>query len=991
MPAGGWLWRAGRSGTSKWSCSCWAADNFATRRHCRGCGPEAPRHQVTFKQALLGPTKREAAMQKKLDAMREEFRALKGGNQEKPANEEPQVDLARFFKWAQSCKQERGEDSEECQVALEKYQTAQAEKDSTKPHAAQLSQARYAREKFEKETEPLATDVSWHERQLGEAKARLEKKQEQLHIARAKEQELKEQDSGVRESPAFPTAMQNQFEGTVDGSGISEQEHEQVFTLLGKVLADANQEDMDMDEQQLKMMDQSLLLKNRNGSKQGEYQLKLHQNSGCDGWRCAPAWLSTQPRSRNVPDKRVKKPEHDTATPWTYSGSGWGTIKDNSMEDTQGLQCHAVQGHHLATDKLAVVTQSMQVQGHHMGGAGAAAATGPNGEAGASAGAALAVPRRVGMAHLCGEDDWDISPKAGPGRAAAAWLSIGKGAVLATVYLWTAEGMTCRKTQLIARGIEKLQSLGVPWIIGGDFQVAPEEMAEVESAKVAEATVVAPNAACGTCRHADMGMRAREFKTQGQANKAWTKYMRVLEQEAFQVRGMQRAEDVPRAGRAEEPKWRIKPLNVGGENGPAVRPRRANYIGFERQGIWQARRDMIAAGQLRGGSKGASFQSWVQEAECKMKELEGFNEEDANGLKEVARTFRRRTGIGVDRWRPSMLQGACDDAYSRLLDILRVVECTLIWPAHMATVLFFTIPKTFTADRVTGSLPTTIRAREITREPCMITWARENQRSRDCTSRGKVAEDAAWDVLLSHEMDDPDDESEKLEATITPVLDLVKAFDKMSLHVLWEAGKRLNFNAGALATSTVAVIIAGSKFSACFLKTVIQSTVDGLVVERLRAKWRMHVDVCVFDSSSSASCGSSATPSTRASQVSTFNKLGLKFSAGSQGEGAALASARWLRRTVAKDTVRRGLPLGRACPCLGVDLIAPGTAAKAMSGKRHKGALSRSRRLANLNGGGRKMARVTALCLGVSDHQLRQRSCDAKHDEHYLGGGEPRA
>eukprot|EP00959_Pyramimonas_sp_CCMP1952_P362898 7599363-Pyramimonas_sp.AAC.1 len=42
--------------------------------------------------------------------------------------------------------------------------------------------------------------------------------------------------------------------------------------------------------------------------------------------------------------------------------------------------------------------------------------------------------------------------------------------------------------------------------------------------------------------------------------------MRALEQEAAQVRGMQRAEDDPHAGRAEEPKWRIKPLKFGGEN-----------------------------------------------------------------------------------------------------------------------------------------------------------------------------------------------------------------------------------------------------------------------------------------------------------------------------------------------------------------------------------------------------------------------------------------
>eukprot|EP00959_Pyramimonas_sp_CCMP1952_P051751 1081840-Pyramimonas_sp.AAC.1 len=158
-------------------------------------------------------------------------------------------------------------------------------------------------------------------------------------------------------------------------------------------------------------------------------------------------------------------------------------------------------------------------------------------------------------------------------------------------------------------------------------------------------------------------------------------------------------------------------------------------------------------------------------------ELEDIKEEDTDRPKEVARTFRRRAGLGVDRWRPSVLQGACEEACSRLLDILRVVECALIWPVHMATVLFCIAPNAFTTDRVIGLLPT-IRAWEIMREPCVIKWAKEHQRSRGCTSHEKAAEDAAWDVLLSHEMDNPDNESEESEATITAVLDMGKAFEK---------------------------------------------------------------------------------------------------------------------------------------------------------------------------------------------------------------------
>ena len=74
-----------------------------------------------------------------------------------------------------------------------------------------------------------------------------------------------------------------------------------------------------------------------------------------------------------------------------------------------------------------------------------------------------------------------------------------------------------------------------------------------------------------------------------------------------------------------------------------------------------------------------------------------------------------------------------------------------------------------------------------------------------------------------------------------------------------------------------------------------------------------------------------------------------------------MCSTKWARKAIAKEMDERGLPVVRACPYLGVDLIANGTAAKAKSGKRHKVMIDRSRRLANLKGGGREMAKGLAL------------------------------
>ncbi|CAK0795265.1 unnamed protein product [Prorocentrum cordatum] len=731
-------WRGGCSGKSRWSCSCGATGNYATRKHCRGCGAAAPRRPSTFKEALLGPSKREVAMQKKLDVLTQERTALKGsgkvgkGEMADWEKEAPQVDLARLCKRAQACKSERGENSEEYNAAPATYQAARAEKDNGKPHSVQLTQAKHARGKLEKEVEASAKDASWYEQQLEEARAKYENNKEQLQVARAKEQGLRVQDCGVRESPEFLKAMQRQFDGAIDGSGVTKEEYQQASDMLGKVVANAKQEDAGalghQEHHYLRSLNyQNSRLKSRNGSGQAGYQKKPHLISESDGRRCAPAWPSKQPNDSGDGSERNRKPMHDTVTLWTYNGTGWGTIKDEIMEEMQGLQSYAVQGHHLNTDKLAVVAQSMK---------------GPNGEPDASAGVAVVVPKRVGMSYVFGKDDWHISPQASPGRAAAAWLSVGRGIVLATVYLWTAEGMTSRNTQLITHVIGKLQSSGVPWVIGGDFQVAPEVMASVAGVKVAKATVVTANAACGTCRHAcgnseidyvvaansvapqvggvavqeswpaaphkpvgltlklkAVQLRVRvlekpkelpevpigcvpkppkcadvqEFSTQVAANIEWAKYMQVLEREAFQVRGMRWEASDPRAGRADVPAWRVKPLTFRGANAPTaaraatwwrwaaralhnlqgarqrlrqamgkdsdqlqkrkrdanhaerlfqVRPHRAKYISVKDQGIRQARCDMVAAGQLRGDSRVVTLQAWVKEAESNMKTVD---------------------------------------------------------------------------------------------------------------------------------------------------------------------------------------------------------------------------------------------------------------------------------------------------------------------------------------------------------------------------------
>eukprot|EP00959_Pyramimonas_sp_CCMP1952_P424633 8894124-Pyramimonas_sp.AAC.1 len=95
-------------------------------------------------------------------------------------------------------------------------------------------------------------------------------------------------------------------------------------------------------------------------------------------------------------------------------------------------------------------------------------------------------------------------------------------------------------------------------------------------------------------------------------------------------------------------------------------------------------------------------------------ELNHFNDRDFDRLKKVARSFKKKTAIGSDRWYPSI--GASGDAHWTLLAILREVEKTLVWPSHAATIIFFLIPKNELVDRAIGLLPTLVRVWETMRE-----------------------------------------------------------------------------------------------------------------------------------------------------------------------------------------------------------------------------------------------------------------------------------
>ena len=97
---------------------------------------------------------------------------------------------------------------------------------------------------------------------------------------------------------------------------------------------------------------------------------------------------------------------------------------------------------------------------------------------GRSAGTAVACRKPVGMGDIHGS--FDHSPSSSPGRVSAAWLQVGPptGVVVVSVYLHTNECMTVRNRSLLTHAVALATGTGSPWIVGGDFNMTPDEVGE---------------------------------------------------------------------------------------------------------------------------------------------------------------------------------------------------------------------------------------------------------------------------------------------------------------------------------------------------------------------------------------------------------------------------------------------------------------------------------------------------------------------------------
>ena len=177
--------------------------------------------------------------------------------------------------------------------------------------------------------------------------------------------------------------------------------------------------------------------------------------------------------------------------------------------------------------------------------------------------------------------------------------------------------------------------------------------------------------------------------------------------------------------------------------------------------------------------------------------------------------------------------------------------------------MFFFIPKNVTSERPIALMPTLIRWWEALRAPEMAKWQQKYRVDWDATDgRNGGAQQTVWEIVL--EMGRLNGKArEEDQGALALVLDLAKAFERVSHPVVWawathfsfprkilqvlcgyfEHQRRVQFEGcAAEPLRTITAILPGSKWSCLLLRIVLQNALSEVMKFYPPSKLRVFVD-----------------------------------------------------------------------------------------------------------------------------------------------------
>ncbi len=194
-----------------------------------------------------------------------------------------------------------------------------------------------------------------------------------------------------------------------------------------------------------------------------------------------PRWQSW----RNVRGRRPVSGSR-SHTIETLNGTAWSSSAEY-IQSSRGVDVFLIQETHLPPARVAVEEDWCKVRRLR----GALSAATPSGEGGWRGGSGILARDAYGMAPFRSA----VKVEVVVGRAMLAHLGglIKGGYGLATVYLWTSEGVSARNLAILGALGAAIRGLGVPFIIGGDWNMQPEALELTGWVVRLGARVVAPS------------------------------------------------------------------------------------------------------------------------------------------------------------------------------------------------------------------------------------------------------------------------------------------------------------------------------------------------------------------------------------------------------------------------------------------------------------------------------------------------------------------
>ena len=215
-------------------------------------------------------------------------------------------------------------------------------------------------------------------------------------------------------------------------------------------------------------------------------------------------------------------------------------------------------------------------------------------------------------------------------------------------------------------------------------------------------------------------------------------------------------------------------------------------------------------------------------------------------LRTAAKSFRPRTGMGVDALVPTQFAWLSDELLDAVGEFFMALEKAGCWPGQVSLAMAHLIPKATGGRRPIGLLAFVVRLWERARKPVVEGWRDTCARRYDWMAKGKGAERSVWAQALYEEA-----AVAERRSTASVLFDLVKAFEQVVLGRVWECGlkhsmprpmlvlaleactfsRRLTYRkAVSQAANTTTAILAGSGRATDLLLVTLIDAVDGVLL-----------------------------------------------------------------------------------------------------------------------------------------------------------------